>query len=229
MSIVCRADLARATTIARRLERWYVSFGRDFPWRSWRSPYRLAVVEVLLQRTRAEAVRDFAPKFFGSYSGWAELAAADTVELQKFLRPLGLHVRRAASLKSLAVGMVAAPSGPLWESRPGIGQYIGRALRVGLFGEPLAMVDANFVRVVRRAFRGPWMADYRYDPRLQGLSQAIVDGARDSRRINWAILDLGARVCVPRVPRCGACPLESACETGRAHNDTSKRGRQASS
>jgi A/G-specific adenine glycosylase len=100
---------------------------------------------------------------------------------------------------------------PVTEEAPGVGQYIGRAVRVMTRGESAAMVDSNWVRVLHRVFDGAWMADYRYDPRLQALSQAVVDGARDSRVVNWAMLDVGATLCLPRSPRCAACPLAEAC------------------
>lgn len=73
------------------------------------------------------------------------------------------------------------------------------------------MVDSNFVRIVRRIFVGEWKADYRYDDRLQAIASAIIAGAADPRVANWAILDLGAQVCVPRRPRCDWCPLSTWC------------------
>ena len=76
------------------------------------------------------------------------------------------------------------------EDRPGVGQYISRAVAVSLFGASDAMVDVNFVRVLHRAFDGPWKADYRHDRRLQALAAAVVSGANDPRSVNWAILDL---------------------------------------
>ena len=206
-------ELARAARIGPALENWFLTHGRVFAWRRWRNPYRLAVIEVLLQRTRAEAVASFVPAFLLQFPSWTALAEADALDLEEQLRPLGLHRRRAASLLALARSVVDSPLDP-WESRPGIGQYISRAMRVALAADPVAMVDANFVRVMRRAFRGPWMSDYRYDRRLQALGTAIVIAAADRRAANWAILDLAAAVCRPRAPRCGGCPLADECITG---------------
>ena len=100
---------------------------------------------------------------------------------------------------------------PVTVEAPGVGQYIGRAVAVMGRGERAAMVDSNWVRVLHRVFEGSWMADYRYDPRLRALLQAIVDGGRDARAVNWAMLDLGATICLPRRPRCDACPLAATC------------------
>jgi A/G-specific adenine glycosylase len=99
-------------------------------------------------------------------------------------------------------------------------------MRVTLNGERVAMVDGNFVRMLRRVFAGPWMSDYRYDSRLQELARAIVQGATDPRHANWAVLDLGATICIPRRPRCSDCPLVDAClyATNQARDESLVHG-----
>jgi A/G-specific adenine glycosylase len=203
-------ELGRAEQLGPALEHWFLDHGRTFPWRRWSDPYELLVAEVLLQRTRADVVATFVPGFLRAYPSWLDLSEASEEELVVALAPIGLQRRKAASLRELAVQMVISPTVPKG-SEPGVGQYIERAIRVALTGERLAMVDSNFVRVLRRVFGGRWMADYRYDPRLQRLAQAVVDGASDARSLNWAVLDLGAMVCTPGTPRCGACPIREAC------------------
>jgi A/G-specific adenine glycosylase len=76
------------------------------------------------------------------------------------------------------------------------------------------MVDSNFVRLLKRVMGGEWMADYRYDRRLQQLAHAVVEG-QDARTVNWAILDFAALVCKPRRPACKACPLIMHCAYGQ--------------
>jgi A/G-specific adenine glycosylase len=208
--LVSASESARAGDSGAAAESWFELHGRSFPWRDWGDPYRLVVVEVLLQRTRAETVAAFVEPFFGLYPGWPELARAERPILEGLLQPLGLHRRRADVLLRLAVTMTEDPV--LGEHLPGFGQYVDRAVRVALRGEPVAMVDSNFVRVLKRMFGGPWRSDYRFDKRLQVLAQAFVAGASDPRAVNWAVLDLGATVCTPRRTYCQMCPLASFCE-----------------
>jgi A/G-specific adenine glycosylase len=80
----------------------------------------------------------------------------------------------------------------------------------------MAMVDRNWVRVIKRAFEPGWMSDYRYDQRLQQIALAVVVAAQDAATVNWALLDLGAMVCRPRNPRCGTCPLAGRCTYAKA-------------
>ena len=185
--------------------------GRSFVWRDWSDEYRLTVVEVLLQRTRAETVARFAPTFFEAFPDWPTLAGQPATSLEVTLAPIGLSHRRADVLHWLAVHM-ANRTVPVTVEAPG-GQRRSTSAGPSLsWGEErAAMVDSNWVRVYPGVFEGSWMADYRYDPRLQALSQAIVDGGRDARAVNWAMLDLGATICLPRRPRCDACPLAATC------------------
>ena len=195
---------------------WFPTSGRSFPWRHWEDSYRLTVVEILLQRTRAETIASFAPGFFNRYPDWQALAVADAVDVQVILRPIGLHVRRAASLTALAVAVVERGVDPASREAPGVGQYVSRAVRVASHNAPAAMIDANWVRVLRRAFGGAWMSDYRYDVRLQSIADAVVHAGGDARAVNWAVLDIGAVHCRPRQPLCRSCPLMDHCEHGVA-------------
>jgi A/G-specific adenine glycosylase len=212
-TIATQAELDRAAVVGASLERWFDSHGRDFPWRGWRDPYRVAITEILLQRTRAQSVANFVPSFFEKYPDALSLSRAPIPELQKALLPIGLQARRARSLVAFGEAMVSDPSAAI-TSGPGVGQYISRAIAVGVRNSRVAMVDSNFVRMLRRAFSGPWMSDYRFDRRLQSLALAVVDGAGNPRAVNWAVLDLGALVCLPTAPRCGTCPIRDYCVTG---------------
>jgi A/G-specific adenine glycosylase len=205
-------ELEIARLLGPRVECWFSSNGRQFAWRCWTDEYRVTIVELLLQRTRAETVVRFVDDFLSKYPGWAALATADLAQLEATLKRVGLYRRRAATLKQLANHQVRTGTAAS-ESSPGVGQYIGRAVQVILAGEKLAMVDSNWVRILRRIFSGPWMADYRYDPRLQALAQAIVEAGGDPRHVNWGMLDLAAAVCTPTRPACPVCPLAQGCAT----------------
>jgi A/G-specific adenine glycosylase len=191
---------------------WFRDHGRSFAWRTWTDPYRLAVVELLLQRTRAETVAAFVPRFLNRYPNWASLARASRADLETILASIGLQSRRAASLTALASAVINEGIDPASPDAPGVGQYISRALAVAARNEPVAMIDSNWVRIVRRIFGGRWTSDYRYDPRLQAIAEQVVEGGIDSRSVNWAVLDFGATVCLPRTPRCEACLLAHACD-----------------
>jgi A/G-specific adenine glycosylase len=224
-----RPTLMQMEEFRRRILAWFEMNGRSFPWRkSSARLYELVVSEVLLQRTRAEVVAAFLPRFLRQYPSWRRLAAANPSALEQCLRPLGLWKRRATSLLALAREMRARGGRlPLLradiDQLPGVGQYIGNA--IGLFAAKRAepLLDVNMARVLERCFGTRKLADIRYDPLLQDLAHLAVEGT-ESTKLNWGILDLAALVCSHGNPACTDCPLLGLCAEGRA---ALRRGRVA--
>jgi A/G-specific adenine glycosylase len=225
-------DEWRVRAFRRLLLNWFRREGRYFPWRSpSASRYALIVSEILLQRTRAETVAEFFPRFVKRYPSWNHLAVAKEDELRAFLEPIGLWRRRAASLRALAQEMKLRrgrfPSTrEEIESLPGVGQYVASAAMVFCHGEREPLLDVNMARVLERCFAPRRLVDIRYDPWLQALARSVVNHPR-AREINWAVLDLAATVCTTRNPRCDSCPVQSCCSHAfnrrRSLGDTGKR------
>ncbi len=205
------------------IRRWYAFNARPFPWRKGNTgTYRRIVVEVLLQRTRAETVAALYPRFFAAYPNWRELAATTPTRMAAIIRPLGLWRRRVPVLHALATTMVARGNRfPRTQdeisSLPGVGQYITNAILLFVWKRPAPLLDVNMARVLERVFRPRRLADIRRDPYLQSLAWATLH-ARDPERLNWAILDLGATVCRPTHPSCVQCPLASMCNWAMRHH-----------
>ncbi len=208
---------------------WFQREGRTFPWREpAASPYIQIISEVLLQRTRAQTVATFFPRFVHRFPGWNQLAAATNSELRAFLEPIGLWRRRAASLRALGKEMQARrgrfpASRPEIEALPGIGQYIASAVMTFCHGHPQPLLDVNMARVLERCFGTRKLSDIRYDPWLQALSRRIVDHPR-APQINWAILDLASKICTIRHPQCSICPARSCCRYASAKSATRHTG-----
>ena len=199
------------------LLQWFKSYGRPFPWRAQSAnTYQRIVSEVLLQRTRAETIADFFPKFVREFTSWRKLSSAKVSRLQEFLKPIGLWRRRAVSIRNLALE-VAKRRGRFpkdrhdIESLPGVGQYIANSILLFYHGEPRPLLDVNMARVLERYFGPRTLADIRYDPYLQQLAMSVVQG-NEPVSLNWAILDLAALVCKSKVPRCKICPLATSCK-----------------
>ena len=214
-----------------RLLSWYDDTGRSFQWREpGADDYVRVVSEVLLQRTRAERVASVFDEFLSEFPGWGQLADATELDLQRFLKPLGLWRRRATALRALSATMVSREgkfpsSRDDLESLPAVGQYVASAVLVLVHGVPAPLLDVNMSRVLERVFGERELADIRYDPFLQDLARRVVTGER-TRELNWAILDLGALVCTPRNPRCEQCPHRRVCgHARRGRTRTFKVGR----
>ena len=138
---------------------WYPAGGRRFPWRGKSaSRYRLVVTELLLQRTRAETIADFYLAFETEFPSWKQLAQADERRLRKFLKPIGLWRRRAATLRGLARAM-SDRNGRFPRTRdmiellPGVGQYIANAILLLVHGQEEPLLDVNMAKGCRTLFR----------------------------------------------------------------------------
>jgi A/G-specific adenine glycosylase len=179
---------------------WFRANGRDLPWRKTRDPYAILVSEVMLQQTQVERV---APRYRAWLERWPTLealASASRAEVIRAWQGLGYN-RRAVSLHA-AARRVAVEGWPedLTEL-PGVGRYTADAVACFALGRPVLPVDTNVGRVLERS-------GMEFEP----------ESAQ-------ALMDLGATVCLARIPRCGSCPLASECPSrGRRYEPQRKQG-----
>ena len=180
------------------LAAWFQTEGRDLPWRRTRDPYAILVSEVMLQQTQVERVIPRYLAWLERWPGVRELAAASPAEVIRAWQGLGYN-RRALNLHHAA--RVVAEHG--WpddlRALPGVGPYTADAVRHFAFGEDVLPVDVNVERVLRRT-------GFAFAP---STAQAL--------------MDLGARVCVARIPRCDACPLASRCPSRGTRDEARRR------
>jgi A/G-specific adenine glycosylase len=165
---------------------WFREHGRDLPWRRTRDPYAILVSEVMLQQTQVSRV---VPRYLAWLARWPTveaLAASSPADVIREWQGLGYN-RRALNLHR-AAGIVAGREWPhdLTEL-PGIGPYTAAAIRRFALGEEMLPVDVNVARVQRRT-------GHAFSPSAAA-----------------ALMDLGATICLARIPRCDACPLVAAC------------------
>jgi A/G-specific adenine glycosylase len=180
---------------------WFDEHGRDLPWRKTRDPYAILVSEVMLQQTQVARV---VPRYLRWLDRWPSIEAlADATPADAIREWQGLGYNRRALNLHRAARRVAADGWPddLTEL-PGVGRYTADAVARFAFDRPVLPVDVNVRRVLDRTEGsfGPGSAH--------------------------ALMDLGATVCLARIPRCGACPLASGCPSrGQRYEPLRKQGR----
>jgi A/G-specific adenine glycosylase len=197
----------------RRLREWGEAHRRNFPWREDSDPFRVLVAEVLLQRSRGKTVATVYEALFRRWPDAAALSRARETSIAAVIRPLGL-TRRAATLKVLASqvdarGGVPESSDELLEL-PGVGPYAAGATMAVAFGRWMPVVDGVTARVYRRFFGLAREVPPSTDPVLWGVVERATP-PHGVREWNWAVLDLAATTCLPKVPRCPDCPLRARC------------------
>jgi A/G-specific adenine glycosylase len=165
---------------------WYGRRARPLPWRETRDPYAILVSEVMLQQTQVDRV---VPRYLRWLERWptvAALAAATPADVIVEWQGLGYN-RRAINLHRAARAVAADGWPDDLTGLPGVGPYTAAAVANFAFGQDVLPVDTNVRRVQERT------------------------GERFDGACAQALFDLGATVCLARVPRCGVCPLADEC------------------
>ncbi len=201
------------TGFRRALLRWYDSSRRDLPWRESNDFYRVWISEVMLQQTRVEAVIPYYRRFLALFPTVDSLAAAPADAVLTAWSGLGYYSRarnlhRAA--KQLAAGNLPATHAEVL-ALPGAGPYTAAAIASIALNLRHAAVDGNVIRVISRltndASEIPSVAARR---EFRNKADALLDPRRPGD-FNQAMMELGATICLPRMPGCGACPVERFC------------------
>jgi A/G-specific adenine glycosylase len=211
MELRSPTNFRRLAQLRRALLAWYDQNRRDLPWRKSRDPYHIWVSEIMLQQTRVAAVLPRYEKFLRRFPTVQKLASARMATVLAEWSGLGYY-RRARNLHLAAKEIVRERGGifpqdsETWRKLPGIGRYTSAAIASIAFGEPVAVIDGNVDRVLRRVLgshsvRESWTA-----------AQQILDPKRPGD-FNQAIMELGAMVCVPGEPLCSQCPIGTFCRT----------------
>ena len=200
----------------RRLLAWAETALEPLPWRGERDPYRIWVSEIMLQQTRRETVVPYYRRFLERFPTLQALASADLQDVLKVWEGLGYYAR-ARSLHAAARRVVDEFGGQLPADRhqllslPGIGAYTAGAILSLAFGQDEPVLDGNVQRVLCR------LAFVRENPDRPSVLRDLWATARSilvpgqAGRVNEALMELGATVCVRRAPRCPVCPLADLC------------------
>lgn len=210
---------------------WYRAERRDLPWRRTRDPYAIWVSETMLQQTRVEAVIPYYERFLARFPTVGALASADLDDVLSQWAGLGYY-SRARNLKRAAEQVVAEHGGVLpgepgaLQRLPGIGRYTAGAIASIAFDRAAPIVDGNVARVLSRllGLREP-IEDPRVKTRLWQEAERLAQGEAPGD-LNQALMELGARICIPGAPRCDACPVSNACDA-RGAGDAAELPRRA--
>ncbi len=170
----------------------------------------------MLQQTRVETVIPYFERFMSRFPTPRALADADEDAVLQAWSGLGYY-RRARWLHRGVREVVERYGGEVPEALedrralPGVGRYTAGAIGSIAFGRCEPLVDGNVSRVLAR-LRGidSPLGRAKTDRALWAHAEALVQGPRPGD-LNQALMELGAQVCTPRKPACGACPCRAAC------------------
>lgn len=203
--------------LATPLVAWYRENARDLPWRRpGFGAWGVLVSEFMLQQTPVSRVIPHLEAWLERWPTPAALAAAAPADAVRQWANLG-YPRRALWLHRAAVeirdrhGDVVPRDVDALLALTGIGDYTARAVAVFAYGDRHPVVDTNTRRVLARVLDGRSQPGAPARRDLEAMAGILPVDRETAAIVNAAAMELGATVCVARVPRCDACPVAAQC------------------
>ncbi|MFF6997910.1 endonuclease III domain-containing protein [Streptomyces sp. NPDC008313] len=206
--------------------------------------WELLVATVLSAQTTDLRVNQTTPALFAKYPRPADLAGAETADVEELIRPTGFFRAKTRSITGLAAAIVADHDGMVPRTLaelvklPGVGRktafvVMGNACacpacRAGVgdhganvqtpFGRPGITVDTHFGRLVRRW----WWTDETDPDKVEAAIGALFPKS-EWTMLSHHVIFHGRRICHARKPACGACPIAPLCPAyGEGETDPEK-------
>lgn len=199
---------------------WYFQNGRKLPWRESQgsNPYKIWIAEIMLQQTTSVAVIPYYQAFFKQFASLQDLVKANENDVVEAWSGLGYY-SRARNIHRTAQILYQKYEGEFprtWQeliTLPGIGPYTGRAIASFAFGQKVGVLDGNVIRFLSRyhLVKEKW-----WTTKGRSHFQALADrwaNSDDAANINQALIEIGAKVCLPKSPACHLCPLQKTCKS----------------
>jgi A/G-specific adenine glycosylase len=162
-----------------------------------------AAAKVVARRRAGAFARASFPRTSSSRTASPQ-TASPRASIPQALSPRTLFPRTAAELRDL----------------PGIGRYTAGAIASIAFGEPVAVVDGNVERVISRLRGGAVIGE-----RTWAIAEELLSREQPGD-FNQAMMELGAKVCLPGEPNCMGCPVRVFCRTQGKHKAVGRKPRQ---
>jgi len=203
-------------SIADILLTWYDGCKRDLPWRKDKDPYKIWVSEVMLQQTRVEVVKAYFERWMERFPTLESLAGAQEEEVIQYWQGLGYY-SRARNLHQGVREVSTSYGGHVPDTKKevvglaGVGDYTAGAILSIAYNQQEPAIDGNVLRVFSRLY---CIHGEISSPVVKRQIRELVEREIPIDRpgdFNQAVMDLGATICIPKVPRCSICPLENHC------------------
>jgi A/G-specific adenine glycosylase len=206
--------------ISGKLIKWYKQNARDLPWRNSSDPYKIWLSEIILQQTRVAQGLPYYEKFVAVFPTVFDLAKAPEQKVLKLWQGLGYY-SRARNLHHAAKQIVKEYKGIFpnefneLKKLKGVGDYTAAAIVSFCFNKPHAVVDGNVYRVLARLFAIETPVDSTEGKKEFAQLADEMLNKKNPGTYNQAIMEFGARYCVPANPNCGECIFNDVCLSGR--------------
>ena len=209
-----------------KLLNWFSLNKRDLPWRfenPQRDPYKVWVSEIMLQQTQVTTVIPYFKKWMKKFPTLKKLAQADEAEVLEYWAGLGYYSRARNLQKGSQYiiefhdGIVPSKVSELLDI-PGVGDYTAGAISSLAYEKQSPILDGNLIRIFSRFYNSKepfW--DSKGKKTYWDYSNEWIKESK-AKKVNEALMELGALVCKPKNPDCDSCPLKLECLAQKKSN-----------
>ena len=176
------------------------------------TPFQLLVATVLSAQATDVGVNKATPALFERFPDARALAQADALEVEPYIKTIGLYHSKARNLTAAARLLVERHGGevpstlPELTALPGVGRKTANVVLANAFGQATIAVDTHVGRVARRL-----RLSREQDPdKVERDLQKLFDES-DWVFVHHGLILHGRRVCKARRPECERCPICPDC------------------
>jgi len=206
-----RAERERLAPIyAERLE---TAYGDPHAALDFVNPFQLLIAVILSAQTTDVGVNKATPALFERYPTAADLAEADQLEVEGYVKTLGFYHQKAKNIIATSRCIVAEFDGKVPDTMEGLVSLSGVARKTAniVLGEAFGKVEGIAVdtHVNRLAHRFGLTTEHDQDKVERDLMSIFP--ADHWHRVNYDMITHGRAVCTAKRPTCGTCFLNDVC------------------
>ena len=173
-------------------------------------PWRLLVMARLSAQCKDERVNIVCEDLFAAFPPAAAMADAPLGEIERLIRPCGLHVSKAKSIKAFSEILMSEYGGRVPDTMeellalPGVGRKIANLILGDIYGIPGIVADTHCIRISGRM--GLVESDVP-----EKVEKALVKIVAPEKQTDFChrLVMFGREVCDAKKPKCEICPFAS--------------------
>lgn len=190
----------------------------------YRNSFELLIAVILSAQTTDVRVNLTTPKLFAHYPTPLALSQADTADVEKDIKEIGLYRNKAKNIVGCAKMLCEIYGGQVPQSRtelmklPGVGRKTANVVLSVAFDIPALAVDTHVDRVSKR------LRLAKPSDSVEQVEQKLMRKIPHSRwnKAHHLFIFFGRYQCKSQNPKCEGCPFASFCLYQKALKDKKK-------
>jgi endonuclease III len=184
----------------------------DFIQAQTRDPFKVLIATILSARTKDDTTTKVVVRLFAVINTLQDIERHSETEINRLIYPVGFHHAKARHLKQLPAvmkekfkGRVPSEIDDLLQL-PGVGRKTANLVRAIAFNLPAICVDVHVHRISNR-----WGYVKTKTPLETEMALRAKLPPQYWIMYNSYVVAFGQNLCLPRKPKCNACPIYHYC------------------